>query len=273
MEGYDASTYGERFADVYDHWYPNVGDLQGCVEAVAGLVALAGGGPVLELGVGSGRLAVPLVETGLEVHGLDASPAMLERLAARPGGGAVQAHLGDMATIEWDDPPRFAVVLAAFNTLFNLPSAAAQASCVARSAALLAPGGWLVVEAFVPAEAVGGEHGEGPHGTGTASRAAKQSVEVARIGLDEVVLSVSLSEPVEQVVTGQHVQITEAGVRLRPWVLRWSTPAELDAMAADAGLETPVRSGGWRGEPFDEQSPSAVSCWRRPVRRGPRDGR
>ena len=103
MEGYDESTYGDAFADVYDDWYHGVSDVDSSVTA---LLALAGAGPVLELGVGTGRLAVPLAEAGrdrgLDVVGIDSSPAMLARLAERDPGGLVEAVLGDMSS----DPPR-----------------------------------------------------------------------------------------------------------------------------------------------------------------------
>ena len=119
VHGYDASTYGERFADIYDEWYPD--DLA-TGPAVNGLAALAGVGPVLEMGVGTGRLAVPLAERGLEVWGLDASRAMLERLAAKPGGGRIHAVLGDMGGPLPGGP--YGLVFIASNTLFNLASVA-----------------------------------------------------------------------------------------------------------------------------------------------------
>src|SRR5262245_2054649 len=137
MEGYGPSTYGDRFADVYDEWYPDVSDAAATVARVA---ALAGGGgpagvsgvsggagPVLELGAGSGRLAVPLADLGLDVWALDASAAMLDRLAAKPGGDRVHAVVGDMADLDLgpEAPAAFAVVLCAFNTLFNLTDVAA----------------------------------------------------------------------------------------------------------------------------------------------------
>ena len=253
MEGYEASTYGDRFADVYDEWYATVGDVEGCVARVCQLVTETGGGAVLELGVGSGRLAIPLAASGLEVHGIDASATMLQRLRAKPGGDAGRATLGDMADLHLDDPPPFAVVLAAFNTLFNLPTAADQQRCLARSASLLSPGGALVVEAFVPGDSTEGS--------------AQAAVEPRHIGVDSVVLTVSQSDPSAQTVSGQHIQLSESGIRLRPWFLRWSTPAQLDAMAAGAGLRLEWRHAGWRKEPFDQASSTHVSCWRRPAAR------
>jgi SAM-dependent methyltransferase len=258
VEGYGPSTYGDRFADVYDEWYAEVSDAPACVARVADLVAQAGGGPVLELGVGSGRLAVPLADAGLEVHGIDASARMLRQ---RPGGDRVRAVLGDMAELDLGDLGRgaaagasgagdgYAVVLAAFNTLFNIPSEEGQRRCLAGAAACLSPTGRVIVESFVPDDAGGG---------GAAA------VEPRRIALDEVVLSVSRVDRDRQTVTGQHVQITEAGIKLRPWHLRWSTPGQLDGMAAAAGLVLDWRHGGWVGEPFDEaRSVVQVACYRR----------
>lgn len=249
VEGYDASTYGERFADVYDDWYAGVTDGGACADRVAELVAEAGGGPVLELGVGSGRLALPMAERGLEVHGLDASAAMLERLRAKPGGDAIVATLGDMASIPLVDPPSFAVVLVAFNTLFNLPTEHEQRRCLVRVAELLAPQGRLVVEAFVPRDDL--------------PATAERSVAPRHITADEVVLTVSQHDPEAQTITGQHVHLTEAGTRLRPWHLRYLTPVQLDELATGAGLALVDRAAGWRGEPFGPDSEVHVSTYRK----------
>ena len=250
MEGYDASTYGDRFADVYDDWYGDLTDAEACADAVAGLVAEAGGGPVLELGVGSGRIALPLVARGLEVHGIDASAAMVERLRAKPRGDEVTVTLGDMAELDLDAVPAggFAVVLVAFNTFFNLASEAAQARCLERVRGLLAPSGTFLLEAFVPAD----------EGDGSADSA----LTPRQLTADEVVLSVSRRDAAAQTITGQHVHITEAGIRLRPWHLRYATPAQLDDLAGSAGLALVSRGSGWRGEPFTDGSSAHVSASR-----------
>jgi hypothetical protein len=104
------------------------------------------------------------------------------------------------------------------------------------------------VEAFVPAEEI--------------DAVARRAVTPRHIGLDEVVLTVSETDPEAQTVTGQHVHLRESGTRLRPWVLRWATPAQLDEMAAAAGLGLAWRHAGWRGEPFDDDATTHVSCWR-----------
>jgi SAM-dependent methyltransferase len=251
MDGYEASTYGDRFADVYDDWYADVSDVEATVELVAALVDRAGGGPVLELGGGSGRLAVPLATRGLDTWTVDASAAMLDRLRGKPGGERVRTIVGDMSQPPFATAvPRFAVVLCAFNTLFNLATTAAQRRCLQRVAGILAAGGHLVVEAFVPPPSDERDSAVG-------------AVELRHIGLDEVVLSVSRVDPATRTVTGQHVQITERGIRLRPWVLHYATPDELDALAAESGLRLVERHGGWRGEPFTGDSPIHVSTYAR----------
>ena len=250
MEGYDASTYGERFAEVYDDWYGLVTDADACADRLAALTADAGGGPVLELGVGSGRIALPLVARGIEVHGIDASPAMVELLRAKPGGDRVVVTVGDMADLDLQGATPFAVVFVAYNTFFNLASEAEQQRCLDRVAASMAPDGRFVLEAFVPAErpADGGRH-EG-------------SVVPRHIGADEVVLAVTSVDHLEQTISGSNVHLTEQGIRLRPWHLRYATPDQLDELAARSGLALDWRCSGWTGEPFTAASGVHVSAYR-----------
>lgn len=246
MDGYGPASYGDGFADVYDDWYAEPTDTAACVERLA---ALAAGAPVLELGVGTGRLALPLATRGLDVTGVDASTAMLDRLRAKPGADRVHLVLGDMAELRVD-PPRghdgFGLVVVAYNTFFNLADAADQRRCLARVAAVLAPGGSLVVEAFVPDD----------------DAAAGGALEVRTVEADRVVLSASRHDPLGQLVRGQHIEVTEAGIRLRPWQVRYLRPDQLDALAADAGLGLVGRWAGWRHEPFDDTSTVHVSQYR-----------
>ncbi len=243
VEGYDERSYGRGMADVYDDWYAGVSDVDA---TVARLAALAEGGPVLELGVGTGRLALPLADRGLDVWGVDTSPDMLARLRAKPGGERVHTFEADMAA---EVPPGpFRLVFAAYNTLFSLTSAAAQEACVAAAAARLTPGGRFVVEAFVP---------------DTRPEAAPD-VTVRDLTAERVVLAVSRVDPEGQTAHGQFVELTEAGgVRLRPWCVRWSTPEQLDAMAARAGLALEDRWEGWAAQPYGPDSPHHVSVWAR----------
>lgn len=255
VQGYDRSTYGDRFADVYDDWYDGITDADAVAEVVAALAAEvasgAGEGAVLELGVGTGRLALPIAERGLDVVGIDASEAMLAQLQRKLAGrgsdapGSVRGVLGDMA-----DPPvgdqRFAVALVAYNTLFNLVDDGAQARCLTAVASRLESGGSLLVEAFVP----------------DLDRPAS-SVEPRTIAADRVVLSVSRADPARQEALGQYVDITEQGISLRPWHIRWATPEQLDAMAADAGLELVERWSAWDRTPFEAGDPTHIARYRR----------
>jgi len=246
VEGYEPNTYGDTFADVYDEWYHDVSDIEATVDVVA---ELAAGRPVLELGVGTGRLALPLAARGVEVHGIDASRAMLDRLMAKPGADALTLTLGDMADLEAPTPGYFGVVLVAFNTFFNLTSEAAQQRCLQRVADALAAPGNLAIEAFVPDVAPTRPEG---------------ALEVRSVELDRVRLTATWRDPADQTVAGQHIEIDETGVRLRPWYLRYVTPGQLDAMAANVGLELLDRWSGWDRRPFDGGAHRHVSVYLKP---------
>jgi SAM-dependent methyltransferase len=242
VDGYEPPSYGEAMADVYDEWYAELGD---ATTTVATLTRLAASGPVLELGVGTGRLAIPLAEAGLAVSGVDVSPAMLARLRAKPGGERVVATVGDMAREEDLPAGPFAVVVVAFNTFFSLTTAEAQARCFVAVAARLAPGGTFVLEGFVPDDEL----------IETGSR-----VEVRSLSAHRVVLTVSRHDAAAQRSEGQFVELTEeGGVRLRPWSLRYAPPDELDAMADAAGLVLAERWSSWDGAPFTTDSTHHVS--------------
>lgn len=246
MEGYDETTYGEAFADVYDEWYRGISDVD---STVADLLELAGAGPVLELGVGTGRLAIPLAaagrQRGLHVMGIDTSAAMLARLAERDPWGLVDVRPGDMASGLPDGP--FALVFVAFNTIFNLTADGEQAACFVAVAARLSPGGRFVVEAFVPDVARRGEN-----------------ISIRSMTAERVVLSLSMHDPDAQRAAGQFVELSEAGgVRLRPWSIRYATPEQLDAMALGAGLTLERRWEAFGGAPFDTESSRHVSVYRK----------
>jgi SAM-dependent methyltransferase len=244
VDGYDDRTYGRAFADVYDAWYQGVSDVGATVAALDAMAARAACPRVLELGAGTGRLAIPLAATGLEVHAVDASPEMLARLAASDVDDRVRATIGDMVDDLPDGP--FGVVVVAYNTLFNLRSEQRQQACFAAVAQRLAADGVFVVEAFVPDAREGDD------------------VAVRTLTADRVVLSVSRHDPARQLAEGHFVELSEAGgVRLRPWAIRWSTPAELDAMATAAGLELRSRWSDFGGAPFAGDSVTHVSTYAR----------
>jgi SAM-dependent methyltransferase len=241
MRGYSSSSYGDAFADVYDDWYRDLGDL----DATVGFLRdLAGGGTVLELGVGTGRLAIPLAATGCTVTGIDASAKMLDRLASNDAGRTVTTVLGDM--VDQLPQERFDVVVAAYNTLFNLLTDERQRACFGAVAERLHDDGAFVVEAFVPQ----------PH-TGS-------QVSVRTLDADRVVLSASVHQAAEQRADGQFIELTEhGGVRLRPWAIRWAEPEQLDEMAATAGFHLDQRWADYDRSRFDSTSERHVSVYRK----------
>lgn len=253
MEGYGPSTYGDRFADVYDDWYDDPTVTEACVSAVwriatdrvAADPTPTGHRPprILELGAGTGRLALPLAAKGAEVVALDASEEMLDRLRAKPGAAAVAVVTGDMAGPLPDGP--FDVVLIARNTLFNLTTEAAQRACLTDVARVLAPAGRLVVEAFVP----------------TDEATPTSSVSVRRITADRVVLMVDRHDPVGGQAWSSMVDISADGIVLRPCQVRYLRPLELDALGDECGLRLDERRAGWDASPFDDGSDHHVTLY------------
>ena len=242
MKDYGPETYGDRIAEVYDGLYSGL-DTEG---AVGMLTELAGSGPVLELAIGTGRLALPLAERGLEVHGLDASEGMVAKLREKPGGDRIQVTMGNFADVDVEG--RFSLIFIAFNTLFALLTQEEQLRCFANAANHLADGGVFVVEAFVP-DLGRFDRGQRPH--------------VNIVEPDRVMIDVSRHDPAEQRIDSSHVVLTESGTKLYPVGLRYAFPAELDLMARLAGLELTNRWGGWWRQPFDARSDRHVSVYGR----------
>jgi SAM-dependent methyltransferase len=243
MEGYGPETYGDRIADVYDAFYDGTLDTEAAVEALA---ELAGDGPVLELAIGTGRLALPLAERGLEVHGIDASERMVAKLREKPGGDRIPVTIGDFADVAVDGTYR--LIFVAFNTFFGLLTQDDQLRCFANAAARLADDGVFVVEVFVP-DVARWDRGQRPH---------VNFVEAGRLMLDA-----SRHDPVEQRADSQHIVISEAGIQLYPVSIRYAFPSELDLMARLAGLELRERWGNWQRGPFSANSDHHVSVYGR----------
>jgi SAM-dependent methyltransferase len=217
--------------------------------AVAFLAELAGPGPVLELAVGTGRIALPLGERGIDVRGIDASEAMVARLCSKRGGDRIPITIGDFADVPIEG--RFTLIYVVFNTLFALQTQDEQIRCFRNVAAHLLDGGVFVVEAFVP----------------DLTRFDRdQRIETERVGLDQVWLGVARHHPVEQRVESQHVVLAEQGMRFYPVQLRYAYPSELDLMARLAGLQLQARFGGWRRESFTAASGMHVSVYERASR-------
>lgn len=252
MDGYDETTYGDAFADVYDEWYTGISDIPTTIATLADLAGVGAGDGrtlrVLELGVGTGRLAVPLARAHIgviEVVGVDSSPAMLARLGAHDPDGVVEAIEGDMVTGLPDGP--FALVFVAYNTLFNLTGPGEQAACFGAVADRLRPGGRFVVEAFVP---------DDPPRDG-------DDISIRTMSADRVVLSITRHSASESTAEGQFVEMSDGGgVRLRPWSIRYRSPAELDALATEAGLDVENRWQDMARTPFTTDSDRHVTVYR-----------
>lgn len=237
VNGFHASTYGDSFADVYDQWYPDVSDAAATAEFVD---RFGPGQRVLELGTGTGRLARALNSAGHAVVGVDSSMEMLRRFTA-----SAEIACADMSVMPFG-AGSFDTVLIATNTFFNLATAKAQQECMRETRRVLRLGGRAIIEAYVPADP---------------DPAVDRLVTTRSIEIDEVVLTASIRDEVSQTVTGQHIQISEQGIRLRPWKIRYAGPTELDEMASAGGLMLGDRHSDWSAGPFGDGNTNHVSVY------------
>ena len=247
-------NYGDAFADVYDNWYANVTN----VEATAvTLGRLAGGGNALELGIGTGRIALPLAQkmpSTSTLVGIDSSQAMLTICAekvssssAHNAGATIELHLGDMAYAMPAGP--FSLIFCTFNTFFNLDTEEAQRHCLREAARRLAPGGAVVLEVITTNESLPGNNRP------TVGPAERPNVQ-----------SVGHVDAVNQIAEGAFREnLPDGTVRERPWRIRYATPAQIDQMANDAGLLCTDRWEDFSLTPFHAGSARQVCVLRRRV--------
>jgi len=263
---YQPESYGEAFAEVYDAWYHDVTDAAATAKFVA---ARVGNGPVLELGIGTGRLAEPLLAQGLDVVGLDASPSMLaqarQRLATAidSTGPSLTLVQADMAALPFRPTPgvgnqahshdaaRFGAVVIGFNTLFNLPTAARQQTTITGIGPLLANDGVLVVEAMTGASLAA---------SAGVSKSVAQRATAARTDGGTTMVRTEV-DPDNQTIAGLHFDRDGRDKRIVRWFIRWSTPSEIDGFAADAGLELDERWADWHHTPFTDNSENHISTY------------
>ena len=237
--------FGERVAATYDEtaevYRPGAADA--AAEVLAGL---AGGGRALELGIGTGRIALPLARRGVDVHGIDLSRAMVARLRAKPGGDAIGVTIGDFATTRVDGG--FSLAYLVFNTIMNLTSQDAQVACFRNAAEHLEPGGCFVIEVGVP--------------------------DLRRLlpGQDVIPWHISPERWVfysydvaTQAMRGHYIEFTDGRGEYRSIPFRYVWPAELDLMARLAGMRLRERWGGWAREPYTSESGQHVSVWEKPA--------
>ncbi len=240
--------FGERVAERYDESLGEMADPAVLVQTVDFLAELARGGEALELGIGTGRIALPLSARGVRVHGIDLSEAMVARLRAKPGGDAIDVTIGDFATTKVDGA--FSLAYIVFNTIMNLTTQDEQVACFENVAAQLEPGGCFVIEVMVPALQM---------------LAPGETIHVfsfknpMRFGFDEY-------DVANQGLISHHYGEQRDGTFGRYWVpFRYIWPAELDLMARIAGMTLRERWSDWSREPFTSDSTKHVSVWEKPT--------
>ena len=259
MAGFDdPAFYGERWADVYDerHGYldpaPAVEFLAGLagagtgVGADAGASGAGGGGRVLELAVGTGRVALPLAARGIAVEGVDASEAMVARLRAKPGGDAIGVTIGDFATTPVAGTFRLAYLV--FNTIMNLTTQDAQVACFGNVAAHLEPGGCFVVEVMIP---------------DLRRLPPEQTAVMWQVGPASCAFDVY--DVATQAMSSNYFTVDDGRGEYFSIPFRYVWPAELDLMARLAGLRLRERWDGWNRAPFTSESRQHVSVWEKPA--------
>jgi SAM-dependent methyltransferase len=239
--------FGEEVAARYDDPSDPMFDPAAIQPVVDVLADLAGDGAALELGIGTGRIAVPLAERGVRVHGIDLSEAMVARLRAKPGGESIGVTIGDFATTRVEGT--FTVAYLVYNTINNLTSQDAQVACFQNAAAHLAPGGRFVIEVGVPDLRLL------PPG----QTAVPFAVAPGRLGFD-------VYDVVGQGLVSHHYWRAEDGRFDSLSVpFRYVWPSELDLMARLAGMSLEERWADWTRAAFTAESTSHVSVWRLPV--------
>jgi SAM-dependent methyltransferase len=239
---HEDGLFDERIAARYDESAAKMFDPAVVDPVVDVLAEFAGDGRALELGIGTGRIALPLAQRGVPVHGIELSKAMVAVLRAKPGGDQISVTIGDFATTRVDGT--FAVAYLVFNTILNLTTQSAQVACFRNVAAHLEPGGHFVVEVMVP--------------------------DLQRLPPGETILPFHVSDTrwsfdeyavATQGLTSHHYEIIDGEVSRFSIPFRYAWPSELDLMAQLAGLTLYERWGDWTREPFTNDSRKHVSIW------------
>ena len=240
--------FGESIAATYDDPASTAFDPAVISRTVDFLARLADDGRALELGIGTGRIALPLRERGVEVSGIDLSRAMVSKLREKPGGEAIDVTLGDFATATVGGPGTFRLAYLVFNTIMNLTTQDAQVDCFRNAAAHLEPGGRFVVEVGVP------ELRELPHG----QQIVPFHVSPTRWAFDHY-------DVATQGMSSNYVEVEDGRGSIRSIPFRYVWPAELDLMARIAGMRLVERWEGWGREPFTNESRKHISVWQKPA--------
>jgi SAM-dependent methyltransferase len=236
--------FGEGVAERYDESSADMFDPAVVEPAVDFLAELAGDGAALELGIGTGRIALPLAQRGVRVHGIDLSEAMVARLRAKPGAKEIGVTIGDFATTTVDGT--FSVAYLVFNTIGNLTTQDEQVACFENVAAHLEPGGCFVIEVGVP----------GVRLVPAGERFHVFDFGESHLGIDEY-------DVANQGLVSHHFSPVDGKWERLSIPFRYVWPAELDLMARLAGMKLRERWSGWKREPFTSESTKHVSVWER----------
>lgn len=239
MEKFEYVTYGERIAEVYDEFYEEVDQ-----NSIDLLYEFAEGGHALELGIGTGRVALPLQKRGVKVYGIDGSEAMVSKLKAKPDGADIEIVMGSFDEIETDE--QFDLIYVIFNTFYALLTQEEQVRAFRSVADHLSAGCVFIIEAFVP----------------DLSRYDKnQTVRVVQLREDRVQIDVAQHDALHQQITSQHIFLSNEGVKLYPVKLRYAWPSEFDLMANLAGLSLKDRWASWPKDAFTQDSQKHISVY------------
>jgi len=237
--------FGERIAAGYDASTEEMGEPGAVDPAVSFLAGLAGDGRALELGIGTGRIALPLARRGVPVHGIDLSRAMVARLRDKPGGDAIGVTIGDFATTAVDG--RFSVAYLVFNTIMNLTTQEAQVACFRNVAAHLEPGGCFVIEVGIPE-----------------LRMLPPGQNVVPFHVSPTRWAFDIYDVATQATSSNYITVDGGRGEYRSIPFRYVWPAELDLMARLAGMRLRDRWEGWTRQPFTSESRQHVSVWEKP---------
>jgi SAM-dependent methyltransferase len=238
--------FGESVAERFDERNAQQADPAVVGPIVDLLVELAAGGAALELGIGTGRIALPLAERGVPVHGIELSEAMLARLRTKPGAERIGVTVGDFATATVE--ATFTVAYVVANTIMNLTTQDEQVACFENVSAHLEPGGCFVIEVLVP----------GLRRLPPGERFQPFAVSPTHLGFDEY-------DVARQGLISHHYWIEEGGIEVLSPPFRYVWPSELDLMARLAGMSLRERWAGWAQEPFTSESEKHVSVWEKPA--------
>ena len=237
--------FGERVAARFDERYGYQADPAVVEPIVDFLAGLAGSGAALELGIGTGRIALPLSERGVQVCGIDLSAAMVARLREKPGAERISVTIGDFATSRVDGTFSLAYLVA--NTIMNLTTQDEQVACFQNVAAHLGAGGCFVVEVGVP------DLQRLPPG----ETFQLFDVSPGHVGFDEYDLA-------RQGLISHHYWIDGDSAEVFSPPFRYVWPSELDLMARIAGLDLRERWADWSRQRFTSESRKHVSVWEKP---------